>query len=258
MEEERLALCGLCGRRRDLCNSHILPEFFYKPAYDAPPLPRRVSVVSSDVEQATKHLQKGVREHLLCEECEALLSRHERVVANQIRDIVNVIGRNPRMERYDANVSYVDWRLCLLSIILRASLSRDAIFRGVSIGSRHEDTIKTILLEKDPGIPMQYGMVCACPLLWPGDAERKPQPGLLTVPRMSRLEAHALCIFLAHGLMFLIFVSSHTPPPNLAQFFLAADGSWPIVIGDAERNPWVFEAFAKLASAERERLAGGA
>ena len=238
-----------------LVRSHILPEFLYKPIYDPD---HRFGVVSSDVGLATYRIRKGVREYLLCEECERLLSKHETVVANEIRCIMDTICQNPGIERYDAKVSYLDWRLCILSIMLRVSLSRRDRFVGIEMGLEHETNLKNMLIEGNPGDPLRYAMICACPLLWPGDAERKPDRRLILFPSRFQFADPTLFWFLAHGLMFWVYLSSDAPPPYLAECTLRPDASWPIVIGDAERNPLIFGPLTEIGAAEQHRRAGGA
>jgi hypothetical protein len=68
---DSLGVCKLCLERRPLLNSHIIPEFQYRPLYDDL---HRFTTISSDPERTTKFAQKGIRERLLCGECEQRLS----------------------------------------------------------------------------------------------------------------------------------------------------------------------------------------
>src|SRR5437870_3517058 len=66
--------CALCQQVAELCDSHIVPEFFYKPLYDSK---HRFFRISSSPEKHDTTLQKGLRERLLCQQCETRLSRYE-------------------------------------------------------------------------------------------------------------------------------------------------------------------------------------
>jgi hypothetical protein len=60
----------------------VVPEFDYKPLYDA-----KHRAMQLEVERAgARFLQKGYREPLLCEECEGRLSVFERYAARWWRD----------------------------------------------------------------------------------------------------------------------------------------------------------------------------
>jgi len=66
--------CRLCTRQRELCNSHIIPEFMWRPLYD-----KKSRAVALDGGSGTKRtLQKGLREHMLCRDCEKILQKDER------------------------------------------------------------------------------------------------------------------------------------------------------------------------------------
>jgi hypothetical protein len=67
--------CALCQQDRELCASHIIPEFFYKPVYDEK---HRFYTFSTDpADEVEGPEQKGLREHLLCKDCEGKLSAWE-------------------------------------------------------------------------------------------------------------------------------------------------------------------------------------
>ena len=74
--ERKNMKCALCNEDKKLSNSHIIPEFIYAHSgiYDDK---HRYNVLSSDAEQSNKFEQKGVREKLLCKDCEAKLSDYE-------------------------------------------------------------------------------------------------------------------------------------------------------------------------------------
>ena len=67
--------CRLCQRERDLCKSHIIPEFLYKPLYD---IHHRFNRIPEASNGKVTYEQKGIRERLLCSDCENQLSRYEK------------------------------------------------------------------------------------------------------------------------------------------------------------------------------------
>jgi len=73
-----MAICRLCLHESELRNSHIIPEFVYKPIYDEK---HRFDVIARAKEIRNDEKQKGLREHLLCQSCETKLSQHERYVS---------------------------------------------------------------------------------------------------------------------------------------------------------------------------------
>ena len=78
--------CKLCGLERELKHSHILPEFMYQNLYDSSP--KRFYKLQVDLDNSVnskiKIEQKGVREYLLCGNCEVRLSKYENYAAETI------------------------------------------------------------------------------------------------------------------------------------------------------------------------------
>jgi hypothetical protein len=62
-------ICKLCLRVRKLCESHIIPEFLFTPLYGHTHQIRSVDPALSYV----RFPRKGLRDRLLCEECERRL-----------------------------------------------------------------------------------------------------------------------------------------------------------------------------------------
>ena len=65
--------CRLCQQQRDLCNSHIIPEFVYAPLYDEGG--KMVGFRYGEGGMRSHLLQKGLREPLLCAVCEQHFNR---------------------------------------------------------------------------------------------------------------------------------------------------------------------------------------
>src|SRR5436190_2368333 len=89
--------CRLCLQFvPKLRNSHIIPEFFYKLIYDA----KHQFNVFSDTDSPPGRLeQKGLREYLLCGDCEQKLGRWEKYVKELLFDEApQGIDRGDRME----------------------------------------------------------------------------------------------------------------------------------------------------------------
>ena len=67
--------CALCQKESELKRSHIIPEFLYKAMYDDK---HSFHVLSSVPELPDSMVQKGLRELLLCGDCETHISCFER------------------------------------------------------------------------------------------------------------------------------------------------------------------------------------
>ena len=81
MVEPHLDLCRLCGERRELQDSHILPRWTYDRAARGPE-GRQPALVFMDLKRGTSILtNKQLKEYLLCFDCEQLFCKWEAYVA---------------------------------------------------------------------------------------------------------------------------------------------------------------------------------
>src|SRR5687767_3804605 len=109
--------CALCQLKKPLRQSHIVPEFMYKPLYDSL---HRFQGLSLDVYEDQQTHQKGLREELLCDDCEQLLAnKYENYAAASFyRPAVQAMKQSPigfTMPRLD----YHRFKLFLLSLLWR-------------------------------------------------------------------------------------------------------------------------------------------
>ena len=153
--------CQLRGEDRKLVRSHIIPEFFYGALYDEKHVLHQHVRTTGEV----KFVQKGHREPLLCEDCEGLLNdRYEKYFKKAWYDD----GGLPKVPRFEqgaiTGLDYRPFKLCLLSILWRASIAKQALFSHVQLGSKHERTIRQMLIEDDPGPEDLYPI--AADVLW--------------------------------------------------------------------------------------------
>lgn len=122
--------CKLCKNEKELQRSHILPEFMYQN-------PKRfytLHVNLDDLAKSSKKIeQKGIREFLLCKECEVLISKYENYAAETIyaknksnkADILDASKTDDgRYTLYNyAGFSYKEFKLFLMSIFWRMLIS---------------------------------------------------------------------------------------------------------------------------------------
>jgi hypothetical protein len=144
--------CRLCHQNRPLRNSHVLPEFLYAALYDEK---HRYLAVSLAEDTPTVIHQKGLREKLLCGDCEQLLGRYERYASQLLyHKPVSTWKQDQRLIAVD-DVDYVQFKLFLLSLLWRAGVSKLPEFNAVELGA-HESIIRELLLNDDPGPATLY------------------------------------------------------------------------------------------------------
>lgn len=157
--------CKLCNEERELCKSHIIPEFFYKPLYD-PEDKNRIygfNTVTSDV----KVIQKGIREPLFCKDCEGVFQKYEDYVAplyasdfwTQGKPLRYVDGGECSEAVILKDVDYTKFKLLFLSIFWRLSLDTK-YFQKIQLGP-YQEVLKKMILESDAGSERRHGIIIA-------------------------------------------------------------------------------------------------
>ncbi|MBC7876992.1 MAG: hypothetical protein H7Y59_07450 [Anaerolineales bacterium] len=205
-------LCRLCKREAELRYSHILPEFLYSPLYDEL---HRTMLVSSN--QKEKFIQKGVREYLLCQECETKLSRYEGYAVKVIQNIPNFGEDSSGYFVFSDNIDYNLFKLFQLSILWRGSVSSNQMFANVNLG-KHEEKIRVMLDQENPGKTSNYGCFMV----------RIPEPQkihrIIMPPMPEKQFGHNGYRFMTGNLFWYFIVSSHTIQETVKPLLLQETG----------------------------------
>ncbi|MDZ7723247.1 MAG: hypothetical protein U5R06_10690 [candidate division KSB1 bacterium] len=228
--------CKLCKKETKLCNSHIIPEFFFKPLYDEK---HRINVVPLSENQRQRYEQKGIREYLLCKNCEDQMSIYE----NHVRKVFfggTEILVNPGNPMTIENINYKDFKLFQLSILWRASISSNTFYSNISLGP-HEEKIRKMLIEENPGGWLEYPCLLYAILRI---TKKEILDDLILPPDSIKFEGHRLYRFFMGGSFWIFFVSSHTDTLELTHFFLTEDGKLKIPINSFKNSPY-FKGFFK-------------
>jgi hypothetical protein len=180
-------------------HSHILSEFLYEPTYDEA---HRFISVSSHPWQRTKPFEKGLREYLLCKDCEGQLARYEAYAANILRTAGNFRKAHSRVIEIPS-LNYKEFKLFGMSLIWRCHVSQLHMFRSVKLGS-HAESIRGMLVAENPGNPSEY------PFFLVKIESSEPSDGIIIAPGKSRFQGHNAYIFMAYGFEWVFIVSGHS------------------------------------------------
>lgn len=209
--------CKLCLQEKKLINSHIVPEFFYKCTYSSS---HKISVVSTGkISKEFLNLQKGLRQRLLCEDCEQLFSAWEKYVREAIFGGTPLkIMSNDRLIKIDG-LDYSKFRLFGLSLIWRASVSTNQFFENIDLGS-HEEIIRKKLLQNEPGDENEYAIVLSAVKI-----DNAPIIDLVMKPEELSENGFTYLRFFLGSFIWLFVISDDASAFRLNEFFLKRDGS---------------------------------
>jgi hypothetical protein len=239
-------VCKLCNLERDLCNSHILPEFLYKPLYDSK---NRAHIISSDSTKRDGYIQKGFREPLLCEDCEQRFSRWENYAKREFFDLPGLRMPNP-LNRTSIKVDYKRFRLFSLSLLWRMSICSLDVFAHVKLGSRHDEKLRQALLDETPLNCNQY----PCILFLARISGVIPDDVILPTRPLKHSGTRCYPV-LINGIVFCFFVGSHLPPSlaSVASSWLNEKGNMTLSHQDARKIPFLNELITDFSLAIRKR-----
>ncbi len=198
--------CRLCRQQRKLCQSHIIPEWAYRPIYDED---SRAIAISSEDGRRSK-VQSGLWEHLFCEDCETLFNRRfdqpfHRFWSSPRRFPLNLSNT---LAIKISGIDHETTRRFLLSVLWRAHVSTKPILSAVKLGP-HADRIRHLLVA-DPGAALDDGYPIYCGAL------RDPDTGglareLVFTPARTRTNGQWNYDMAFLGCCWKIFVSRSAP-----------------------------------------------
>lgn len=224
-----ISACALCGNQRPIRDSHIIPEFCYKPLYQKGK--HRFHVLTND--EAANHRdfeQKGYRAPLLCDDCERLFNdSYEKPFREIWFDRPLLPNPVPKLTILTVP-DFSAFKLFHLSVLWRAGVaaSRDAndgFWKTVFLG-RHEARIRRMLLAKDPG-PAELYPLMAWAIVDPVD-QGSMQPDIIVPPIDTKMGSMHAFWFIYGGCSWLYAVSSHYDS-SVSNLHLQANGSIPII-----------------------------
>jgi len=236
--------CALCRVNDDLKNSHIIPEFLYKSMYDAL---HRCHLISSDSCKAEQFAQKGMREKLLCGKCELKFSQWENYANRAFVEAhgVRVTHINNRIVLQ--GIDYRTFKLFLLSLLWRSSVSTLAFFDEVELGP-HEEKLRLALLNNDPLQPNNYP--CALTAV---KIDGVFFPDWHLAPSLTKYDGHHVYRLLVSGILFMFFVGSHPPPSGLGPIILNKKNEMSVTVEEIRNIPFLSDRMLKLSKARNAR-----
>jgi len=217
--------CSLCKQNKELRNSHIIPEFVYTALYDKK---HKFHVLSTLQDRPRPMEQKGIRERLLCGDCEQQLSVYEKYAREVLLGGVEIVVQNEGNLLKLSELDYVKFKLFQLSILWRASISSHPMFSRVRLGP-HEEIIRKMIQAGNPGKQADYPCI-----IFGLTSESDIHGNFIDQPRKLHIEGHTTYRFVFTGFMWSFYVSSHKLPPLLRQVAINEEGTMVVGRGSFE------------------------
>ena len=227
-----LGKCHLCGEEKPLVNSHVIPEFLYAPLYE--PNDHRLLVIPARPGKRIQILQEGLKEKLLCQDCERCLSKWEGYARTLLEG--GSTRASMRTESEDhmeiSNIRYDQLKLFQLSVLWRASISTLPMFSAVELGE-HSHRLHNMLLRPFPGDSYEYGCIMMTMKAGSGLVDMIRSPDRITIDSVD-------CIrFLMGGFVWVYAVTQNGRTFPMRNMFLQERGTLVILKQNAANTEFL-------------------
>lgn len=211
--------CRLCDQEADLCRSHIIPEFLYKP-FDKSQGSTRISPGS---EHRPQFVQTGSWQRMLCASCESRLSRYERYFRTVWYGPKALRPKIPPAEvAWIFGLDYHSIRMFMLSVLWRVSASCLPEHRSVCLGA-HEELVRQILLRDTPIPEWKYPVMGSFLV----SDEIEILDGLIISPVSYRVFGQRCFVLTFGGCSWWYFVAARSLP-DYRSFAVRTNGAMPL------------------------------
>jgi hypothetical protein len=214
-------VCKLCQQKYDLRESHIISEAFYEGVYDKKHRAVPISMERSEL----KFIQKGIREKLLCGDCEQKLSKWESVLKRDLVDIGNQKSEFLSINHIDEKlfkvegIRYKEFKLAILSIVWRMSVTSKPFFESYRLGV-YEEKLRQNLLDENVPDEKKYPIMASR-----YELDGVFYPGMVMgFPPGKYDQTFTVQSFIIWGHRFMIFVNDKSFPKVPVEVFLKNSG----------------------------------
>jgi hypothetical protein len=240
-------VCKLCHSNNQLQNSHIISETFWTAIYDE----KHRAVPLATESSSLKFIQQGIRERLLCELCEQKFSKWELVLKNSLVDIgkrksrfLTINRMNEKLYKIEC-IKYKEFKLAILSILWRMSITSDPFFKDYNLGVYNEKLRQILLYENVPDEKQYPIMVSRCEI----DNIFYPDMIFLFLPA-KHYNMFTVQSFIIWGHHFKILVNDEKFPKIFNEYFLRDSGELFIDVQDILEFTHPKSVFSKIFDTE--------
>lgn len=234
-------ICKLCGQDKKLIKAHIIPDFMYHGMFG-----ENHDLISVNLSNHNnkKKIQTGCFDkHILCQTCDnEIIGSYERYASKHIFDqkiqaSLSTLSEN--IKSYTKEVNYKEFKLFLLSILWRASVSTLPFFKNLKIADK-EERLRQMLLN---GVPDQehvfpISMIKIAPT-------KSHQSRLIIDPVVSDIGEDRVCIFYINGFFYYFSVSETSTALIFESTALREDNTMVIPVLENEQAIGFLDRFVK-------------
>jgi len=222
--------CKLCGSSEKICDSHIIPKAFFKTINDEKKRSLPFSTNFCDL----NFVQNGIKEKLLCSNCELKFSRWESTFS---KDLIALGTRKSNYLKITSpmenllkveNLRYKTFKLAAISILWRMAISKHKLFGSYSLGP-YEEKIRVILKNGQCPPENRYSL-----MVTQYQISGKFHSDMILGFPLTRFQSKFIIQkFIIWGHMFIFMVNDRLSPDVPMDCFLRENGSAFLCVCDA-------------------------
>lgn len=226
--------CKLCDEDKILIKkSHIIPDFMHDGLYDKDHKLFRIDY--QNFSKTRKLFTGEYDKNILCADCDnKIIGGYEtyssriyfggRLFKGEDIKFENRKNKHGVVTTYINGLNYNKFKLFLLSILWRASISNRKFFNQVSLGP-HEDVIKNMIINGDAGKQKQY----PCLMTTYQNLKKELTTDLIGQPIRVKNSDGTKYVFLIGGFWYMFFISQHRVPGFIFECVINEGGEMSIV-----------------------------
>ena len=226
-------ICKLCLQNKPLLKkSHIIPDFMHQGLFDQTHALHKIDL--NDFKKSVKLYNGEYESNILCANCDNnIIGQYENYASiilyggklSKSEDITFQNRRNIHGVEltYCKGIDYTKFKLFLLSVLWRSSISKREFFRNVSLGP-YEDKIREMILNSDPGEPLDF----PCFISTYKNIKDLPD-GFIGQPKKYRTGNILGHTFFIGGFVYIFLVSKIKKPDWLSEVAINKDNEMSIV-----------------------------
>ena len=227
--------CKLCLNEKKLCKqSHIIPDFMFQGLYDET---HQLFMVDFKNPLDARKIQTGEFEkNILCIKCDNVrIGKLETYASSVIyggKEIEYEFAEPQKGLKIaiTKNIDYSKFKLFLLSILWRASLSKRKFFQNVDIGI-YQEILRRMIIENNPGNEIKF----PCGMITYLNDDSIPSD-LIIPPKGNSKIAY----FLIGGMFYIYELSKNDTPSFIKDLSIKENGELKILLlPKGEGRKWI-------------------
>jgi len=216
-------LCKLCLKDKKLQRkSHIIPQFYYKEVKKDGGYYLKIDKYTyreyTKGKTSTKHYTGEYDSNILCRKCDKdIIGQKYDDYASKVLQVVNgeskkfksikiesYTNKNDISGKLTKNIDYTKFKLFLLSVLWRASISKRPFFHEVKLGKKHEQILREMIYNGYPKEQEDY----PCFICDIGEDEPLLKRTMLP-PRKINEDGNISYMFMICGLVYRFTISKY-------------------------------------------------